>query len=207
MLSAIMQSTSSGIDTMGAVKFLSIPREIRDLVYENLLISSEPINFNRFSGPLVYDIDTGLLRSWGAIPQVAHEACGIFYQRNTFVILDGDLQSFLHSNISCWVLHAPSSDPHRQQSIQINVNAWLSKIEIFQEQSMFTDYRELGAGLRYLLACPRLQSVVIDTGRGFWRMLDDESKIAVEELIRRLGPGLKVHMEGSGYRSGVEYLI
>ena len=72
---------------------------------------------------------------------------------------------------------------------------------------MFTDYRELGAGLRYLLACPRLQSVVIDTGRGFWRMLDEESKIAVEELIKRLRPGLKVHMEGSGYRSGVEYLI
>ena len=192
---------------MGAVCFLSIPREIRDLVYENLLISSEPINFNRFSGPLVYDIDTGLLRSWAVIPQVAHEACGIFYRRNTFVILDGDLHSFLHSNLSSWVLHAPSSDPRRRQSVKTNVQPWLSNIEVFQEQSMVTDYRELGEGLRYLLACPRLQSVVIDTGRGFWRMLDDESKIAVEELIRRLGPGLKVHMEGSGYRSGVEYLI
>ena len=201
-----MESTSSGVETMGAVDFLSIPREIRDLVYEQLLISSEPINFNRFSGPLVYDIDTGLLSSWKAIPQVAHEACGIFYRRNTFVILDGDLNSFLHSNISSWVVHT-SSGPRGQQSVKINVKSWLSKIEVFQEQSMVTDYRELGAGLRYLLACPRLQSVVIDTGRGFWRMLDDESKIAVEELIRRLGPGLKVHMEGSGYRSGVEYLI
>lgn len=192
---------------MGAVTFLSIPREIRDLVYEYLLISSEPINFNSLSGPLVYDVDTGLLSSWKAIPQVAHEACGIFYRRNTFVILDGDLHSFLHSNIISWVIHAPLYDQCRQQSLKINVNPWLSKVEILQEQSMFTDYRELGAGLRYLLACPRLQSVIIDTGRGFWRMLDDESKIAVEELIRRLGPGLKVHMEGSGYRSGVEYLI
>ena len=192
---------------MGPANFLSIPREIRDLVYEKLLISSEPINFNSFSGPLVYDIDTGLLRSWGAIPQIAHEACTFFYRRNTFVILDGDLHSFLHSNISSWVLHAPSSDRRRQQPLKINVSSWLSKIEVFQEQSMFTDYRELGAGLRYLLACPRLQTVVIDTGRGFWRMLDDGSKIAVEELIRRLGPGLKVHMEGSGYRSDLEYLI
>ncbi len=202
-----MGSTTSVVGTTGAVNFFSIPREIRDLVYENLLISSEPINFNRLSGPLVYDIDTALLGSWGTIPRVAQEACGIFYQRNTFVVLDGDLHSFLHSNISSWVLHAPSSSLRQQQSLETNVNAWLSKIEIFQEQSMFTDYRELGAGLRYLLACPRLQSVVIDTGRGFWRMLDDESKIAVEELITRLGPGLKVHMEGSGYRSGVEYLI
>ena len=192
---------------MGAANFLSIPREIRDLVYENLLISSEPINFNRLSGPLVYDIDTALLGLWETIPQVAQEACGIFYQRNTFVVLDCDLHSFLHSNITSWVIHAPSPDPRRQQSVNINVKPWLSKIEIIQEQSMFTDYRELGAGLRYLLACPRLQSMVIDTGRGFWRMLDDESKIAVEELIRRLGPGLRVLMEGSGYRSGVEYLI
>ena len=192
---------------MGAVNFLSMPREIRDLVYENLLISSEPINFNRFSGPQVYDINTGLLGLWGTVPQVAQEACAIFYRRNTFVVLDGDLHSFLHSNIISWVLHALSPGPHRQQSVNINVNVWLSKIEILQEQSMFTDYRELGAGLRYLLACPRLQSVVIDTGRGFWRMLDDESKIVVEELIKRLGPGLRVHMEGSGYRSGVEYLI
>ena len=202
-----MRLTSLGIEPMRPANFLSIPREIRDLVYENLLISSEPINFNSFSGPLVYDMDTELLRSWGAIPQIAHEACTLFYRRNTFVILDGDLHSFLHSNISSWVLHAPSSDRRRQQPLKINVNSWLSKIEVFQEQSMFTDYRELGAGLRYLLACPRLQSVVIDTGRGFWRMLDDESKIAVEELIVRLGPGLKVHMEGSGYRSGLEYLI
>ena len=202
-----MESSSAGVETMETVNFLSIPREIRDLVYEHLLISSESINFNRFSGPLVYDIDTGLLRSWEAIPQVAHEACGIFYRRNTFVILDGDLHSFLHSNISSWALHAPLCDPSRQQLVKINVKPWLSKIEVFQEQSMVTDYRELGAGLRYLLACPKLQSVVIDTGRGFWRMLDDESKIAVEELIRRLGPGLKVHMEGSGYRLGVEYLI
>ena len=58
----------------------------------------------------------------------------------------------------------------------ISVNAWLSKVEIFQEQSMFIDYRELGTGLRYLLACPRLQRVVIDTGRGFWQILDDESR-------------------------------
>ena len=192
---------------MGAVNFLSMPREIRDLVYENLLISSEPINFNRLFGPQVYDISTGLLALWGTVSQVAHEACAIFYRRNTFVVLDGDLHSFLHSNIISWVLHASSPDQHKQQLVNINVNAWLSKIEIFQEQSMFTDYRELGAGLRYLLACPRLQSVVIDTGRGFWRMLDDESKIAIEELIKRLGPGLRVHMEGSGYRSGVEYLI
>ena len=192
---------------MGAVNFLSIPREIRDLVYENLLISSEPINFNRLSGPLVYDIDTALLGLWETIPQVAQEACGIFYQRNTFVVLDGDLHSFLHSNITSWVLHAPSPDLRRQQSVNINVKPWLSKVEIIQEQSMFTDYRELGAGLRYLLACPRLKSVVIDTGRGFWRMLDDESKIVVEELIRRLERGLRVLMEGSGYRSGVEYLI
>ena len=192
---------------METTNSLSIPREIRNLVYENLLISSEPINFNRLSGPLVYDIDTGLLGLWETIPQVAHEASEFFYQRNTFVVLDGDLHSFLHSNIASWVLHTPSPDPRRQQSVNINVKAWLSKIEILQEQSMFTDYRELGAGLRYLLACPRLQSVVIDTGRGFWRMLDDESKLAVEELISRLGSRLRVHMEGSGYRSGVEYLI
>ena len=149
-----MGSTSSGVGTIGAVSFMSIPREIRDLVYGNLLISSEPINFNRLSGPLVYDIDTGLLRSWATIPQVAQEACGIFYQRNTFVVLDGDLHSFLHSKISSWVLHAPSPSSRRQQSLEIKVNAWLSKIEIFQEQSMVTDYRELGAGLHYLLACP-----------------------------------------------------
>ena len=192
---------------MGAVNFWSVPREVRDLVYENLLISLAPINFNRLSGPLVYDVDTALLRLWESIPRVAQEACGIFYPRNTFVVLDGDLDSFLHSSITSWVIHAPLRDPRRQQSVNINVKPWLSKIESIPEQSMFTDYRERGAGLPHLLACPRLRSVLIDTGRGFWRMLDDESKMAVEELIRRLGPGLRVLMEGSGYRSGVEYLI
>lgn len=80
-------------------------------------------------------------------------------------------------------------------------------MEIFHEQSVFTDFRDLGAGLRHLLACFRLQSVVIDTGREFWRMLDEESMLVIEELTKRLGKELKVHMKGSGYTSDVEYLI
>jgi len=38
-------------------------------------------------------------------------------------------------------------------------------------------------------------------------MLDEESKLIIEELTKRLGKELRVHMKGSGYTSGVEYLI
>lgn len=199
MLVSTHVASSSGDQVRSRVNFLSLPREIRDLIYEELVISSAPVHFNQKSGPVVHDVQHGLLGLWDTIPQVAREVCEVFYQRNTFVVFDGDLHSFLTSDIRSWVLHTPSHISSKEKRSTFRANRWLTKIEVFQEQTMFTDYRELGAGLRYLLTCPRLQSVVIDTGRGFWRMLGEDSKAAVEELTRRLGEGLKVHMEGSGY--------
>ena len=78
------------------------------------------------------------------------------------------------------------------------VNCYLTKLEIFQDQGDFINHQEHGAGLRYLVTCPRLQSVTVDTRRGYWQMLDEGSKSAIEELTRRLGSGSKVHMEESG---------
>jgi len=190
--------------------FMSLSRELRDQIYAKLLISPQPMHFNRISGPIVYDVEDNLLTLWSTLPQIAEEACKMFYQQNTFVVFDGDLPSFLGSSIHSWTIHACQDSVDRlanKEAPEFRVRAWVTKIEIFQEQSMFIDSRDLGAGLRQLLACPHLQSVVIDTGRGFWRMLDGESKLAIEELTKKIGGGFKVHMEGSGYRSGVEYLI
>ena len=179
--------------------FLSLPRELRDQVYQDLVISSEPIHFNRRSGPLVNDIDEALLRTWGTLDQVAREACEMFYSQNTFIIFDGYLSSFFGGNIRSWTIHDPYNGLEKMPAPKWKLNSALAKIEIFQELSAFTDYQELGAGLCFLLTCPRLHSVVVDTRRGFWRKLDEKSRMAIDELSKRLDGGLKVHMEGSGY--------
>ncbi|KAL2036760.1 hypothetical protein N7G274_010484 [Stereocaulon virgatum] len=193
-------ATSSLVDLQHSpVTFLSLPRELRDLVYRDHVISSQPICFNRRSGPIVNDIDNSLLRMWDSSDQVAREACEIFYSHNTFVIFDGDLSSFFGSNIRSWTIHYPYDVSRRMHAPNWNLNTALAKVEIFQELTAFTDYQELGNGLCFLLTCPRVQSVVIDTRRGFWRKLDEKSKMAIDDLSRRLDGGLKVHMEGSGY--------
>lgn len=190
--------------------FMSLPRELRDQVYKELTISSKPVLFNGISGPIVYDVEDSLL-AFSTVPsQLTREACEMFYQQNYFVILDGDLPCFLESSIHLWTLHTCHDHMHttyKAKSVVSNISAWITKIEVLQEQSMYTDYEELGMGLDLLSTCPQLHTVVIDTGRGFWRKLDNASRVAIEELTKRLGAGLKVHMEGSGYRSGVEYLF
>lgn len=187
---------------------MSLPREVRDMVYEEFIISSQPIVFNPVSGPIVNDIDRSLFWKTQCLAQVSFEALQIFYLRNVFVIFDEDLPMFLNSKLSSWMLRdSPESFCMERSSSEHNISACVARVEIFQEPSMFSDYGMLGAGLVDLLACPWLQSVTIETSRGFWRHLDDEPKLALEELQRRLKGGLKVRMEGSGYSRGLENLL
>lgn len=89
----------------GRTNLMSLPRELRDQIYEELLVSPELVHFNQISGPIVYDVEDRLLSLWSSLPQNAQEACEMFYQQNTFVVFDGDLPSFLESSIHQWMLH------------------------------------------------------------------------------------------------------
>ena len=141
------------------------------------------------------EVDDGLLRLWGYLAQVVQEACEKFCSQNTVVIFDDDLPSFLDSNICSWLLHCPQDHSLIMEGSNFRVKCYLTKL---QDQGDFINHQEHGAGLRYLVTCPRLQSVIVDTHRGCWQMLDEGSKSAIEELARRLGSGFKVHMKGSG---------
>lgn len=151
-----MAQTSLADRNRSKASFLSLPREIRDLVYHDLVISSEPIHFNQLCGPLVSDVavDDGLLRLWGYLAQVVQEACEMFYSQNTFVIFDDGLPSFLDSNICSWLLHCPQDHSLIMEGSNFRVNCYLTKLEIFQDHGDFINYQEHGAGLRYLVTCP-----------------------------------------------------
>lgn len=86
--------------------FMSLPRELRDNIYEQLVVTSQPIRFDQLFGPLAYGIQgLNLLYGWDVLRQITQEACEIFYQRNVFEVFCDDLALLLGANIHQWALH------------------------------------------------------------------------------------------------------
>lgn len=188
--------------------FLSLPREIRDVIYKELVVSLQPVHYTRRTGPIVCDIDANIIHHGLGVAQITMEALEVFFRQNSFSVFDDDLSSFLNSSVTSWVSPDLANAWWRCGVIpEQHVGSCITEIGIFQQAGMLTDYEALEAGLCRLSACPRLRMVVIETGPGFWRMLGDKAKMAFEELQTRLGEGLKIRMQGSGYSSALEYPV
>lgn len=189
--------------------FMSLPRELRDTVYEPLVVTSKPIRFDPIFGPLAYDIQgLNLLYGWDTLQQITQEACEIFYQRNVFEVYSDDIPLLLSTLVHQWALHDhPDSREWWRDSPPRQFD---TKLHVMNLKVIVSEYRRsvsLADDLRCLLSSDRMQNVTVEFRWFTWRDLDDEAKMVVEGLQRKIGGRLKVHVEGVPRDRAVEYMI
>ena len=179
--------------------FNSLPRELRDQIYEQVLISPSPIQFNNVLGPMVCDPDLlgpmAMLFAWASNRQIADEACEIFYQRNTFLVHCEDLPKFLGSKTHRMLSIDVSHFTHEQKPTCIRLfdtKDWVKTIHVIIGQDGTEYSRYLAYELRYLLECPRLWKLRIKTGRNTVACWEKEWTGVLKELQLKIGERLEV---------------
>jgi len=189
--------------------FMSLPRELRDNIYEQLVVTSQPIRFDQLFGPLAYGIQgLNLLYGWDVLRQITQEACEIFYQRNVFEVFCDDLALLLGANIHQWALHEypdcrdwlEDSPPHHFDT----------KLHVMNLKIMVPEHRRslsLAEDFGCLLCCERPKNVTMEFRWFTWQDLDDEAKSVLEGLQRKLGDRLDVHVEGMPRDRTIEYWL
>lgn len=202
-------STATTVENFANANFMSLPRELRDHVYEQLVVTSQPIRFDQLFGPLAYGIQgLNLLYGWDTLRQVTQEACEIFYQRNLFEVFCDDLPLLLGANIHQWALHEyPDCRDWLKDSLPHHFD---TKLHVMNLKVMVPENRRspsLADDLGCLLCCERPQNVTMEFRWFTWQELDDESKSVLEGLQRKLGSRLDVHVEGVPRNSTIEYWL
>lgn len=68
----------------------SLPRESRDEIYRQVLVSPRPIQYSNILGAIQCDPALlgrmAMLFSWASNRQIVDETCEIFYKCNTFLV-------------------------------------------------------------------------------------------------------------------------
>ena len=179
--------------------FNSLPRELRDHIYRQVLVSPLPIQFNNILGPMLCDPDllspVAMLFAWASSRPIADEACQIFYQCNTFLVHCEDLPTFLGANIHKMLSIDVSEPVHRLQPTCVrsfDTKGWVTDLSVVIEQDGAKDSRYLSYELRYLLECPRLRKLTIETGRSIMMSWENEWTGILKDLQLKIGEGLKV---------------
>lgn len=179
--------------------FNSLPRELRDQIYGQVLVSPLPIQFSNVLGPMVCDPDLlgpmAMLFAWASNRQIADEACEKFYQCNTFLVHCEDLPTFLGAKIHRMLSIDVSGFIHKQEPTcirSLDTKEWVTNMHVIIEQDNTNYSRYLAYELRYLLECPRLRKLTIKTGRTTMLSWEKEWTGVLKELQLKLGKGLKV---------------
>ena len=179
--------------------FNALPRELRDQIYGQVLVSPFPIQFSNVLGPMVSDPDflgpMAMLFAWASNGQIADEACEMFYQCNTFLVHCEDLPTFLGAKIHRMLSIDVSRFMHKQEPRCIrlfDIKEWVTNMDVVIEQEDTTYSRYLAYELRYLLDCPRLKKLTIKTGRATVMGWEKEWTGVLKELQSKIGVGLKV---------------
>ncbi len=179
--------------------FNALPREIRDQIYGQVLVSPLPLQFSNVLGPMVCDPDLlgamAMLFSWASNRQIADEACEIFYQRNTILVHCEDLPILLGAKIHRMLSIDVSRFMYKQKPACIrffDTKEWVTNLEVVIEQDDTEYSRYLAYELRYLLECPRLRKLTIKTGRVTMMSWEKEWTGVLKELQLKIGKGLEV---------------
>lgn len=154
----------------GPINFLGFPRELRDMVYENILTSPEAITFKRCGlPPILLTLNK----------QVHAEAFKIYYKKNTFILKNEEaVQRFqaqlaAHNNFED-VRHLHFSNfselrvtpfrtmlEGRRRSADVGLISLCSKLESIKlgvhADDITTRY---GCDHEYLLPCPRDRTIM-----------------------------------------------
>ena len=178
-------------------RFRSLPRELRDLVYDHALVSAKPIGRWKFCNNYsqLEEVRTlkSLLLTYNS-RQVAEEACETFFGKNTFIVAPWRLAEFL----------GPQSRLIPEGGT-LDVTACIDKIivTIIDMDSPIPRPRSLASELRVLLDCPNLREVIIDvhetdnfkfTGRDELCFTLCSIARICKNLREKLGDGLKLRL-------------
>lgn len=179
--------------------FNNLPRELRDQIYGQVLVSPNPIQFSNVFGPMVRNPELlgpmAILFDWASNGQIADEACEIFYQRNTFLVHCEDLPTFLGANIHRMLSVDVSQSMHRQEFKCVrsfDTKDWVTNLNVVIEQDNTKYSRYLAYELKFLLDCSRLRKLTIKTGRTTMMSWEKEWSGVLEELRLKIGNGLKI---------------
>ena len=177
--------------------FYSLPRELRDLVYDHALVSAKPIGRWKFCNNYsqLEEVRTlkSLLLTFNS-RQVAKEACETFFAKNTFIVAPWRLVEFL----------GPQSRLIPEGGT-LDVTACIDKIivTIIDMDSPIPRPRSPASEFRVLLECPNLRKVIIDvhetdnfkfTGRDELCFTLCSIARTCKKLRNKLGDGLKLRL-------------
>lgn len=179
--------------------FNFLPRELRDQIYGQVLVSPLPIQFSNVFGPMVCDPDLlgpmAMLFSWASNQQIAVEACEMFYQCNTLLVHCEDLPTLLGTKTHRMLSIDISRFTHKQVPACIRpfeTKEWVTNMVVVTEQDNTKYSRYLAYELRYLLECPRLRKLTINTGRTTVMSWEKERTGVLKDLELKMGEGLSV---------------
>ncbi|CAF9933556.1 hypothetical protein IMSHALPRED_009391 [Imshaugia aleurites] len=166
-------------DGQEQVGLLTLPREIRDQVYLNLVVAADPIQyderFETLSGNDTFTTTATMCMFEDASnAQVAQEAREMFYQHNTFLIYTHDIAAFLGAKNHAMSIRAGEGVEPTIHSTSFEVGAWVRKLAVrvgwHASGGWFADECccKPAPDLRILLESSALRSVIIDARFGAW---------------------------------------
>ena len=162
------------------VGFLSLPREVRDQIYLNLVVAKDPIQYNKkFETLTRSDTFADNAMKWmfdvESNSRIAGEIRETFYQHNTFLIFTHDIPVLLNSRVHAMSFGAgKGAQTKTTYRTPFEAAAWVRKLAVrvgwHASGGWFTDSCCLNPArdLRLLLEWVSLRSVILDARFGAW---------------------------------------
>ena len=159
--------------------FLSLPREIRDRIYTELVVAEDPIQYDEnFQSLSRSDTFAENAMRWmfevASNAQTAHETRETFYQHNTFLIYTHDIPTLFNTKVHAMSFGAGDGVEPVIHSTPFEAGAWVRHLAVrvgwHTSGGWFTDAccAVPEEDLRLLLDCGSLRSVIIDARFGAW---------------------------------------
>ena len=157
--------------------FLTLPREIRDHIYLDLVVTADPIQYDENFTTLSHnDTFAHNAMMWmfetRSNSQIARETCEAFYQHNTFLIYTRDIPTLFRTKSHAMLFE--DGGELQIYSTRFEAGLWVRKLAVrvgwHASDSWFPDpcCLEPAEDLRVLLVWDSLQSVIIDARFGAW---------------------------------------
>ena len=161
------------------VGFLTLPRELRDNIYHNLVVAADPIQYDEnFHTLSRSDIFAKTAMMWmfetGSNCQIAQETRETFYQHNTFLIYTHDIPKLLEAQTHAMSLELGEVAEPTIYNTRFEAGPWVRKLAVrvgwHASGGWSPDLCCLNPGkdLRVLLQWDNLRSVIIDAKFGAW---------------------------------------
>ncbi len=196
------------------VNFASLPRELRDEIYDLALISDEviekPVSLRRCEqGTRGFDLHPSyaLLSVKASSLQIALEARETFFRHNTFVVYASALSDFLSGNTG-----------HINGPGRFDISPWISKLQIELRGLTYDQVRvekpaRMISQFQLLQKCPSLRSVniymsgAVEMSKPQFVHTLQSVCFSCEDLHSRLGHGLELEFELKYYECDTHYKI